>query len=190
MRQRSGITLIELLIAAAIMIIVLTALTNLFVSTTRAYQANERASELQQNMEAAAQLLKYDIALAGYRGTENLCVSLGGAPISVTTGTGTNPDSITVRYCEDRYSSLTLQEVTFSISTASGVLNLFRQQGDSNQPIVEGVANLKVVSYRNGSGTLQTTMPALNNLAGLTIRLTFVNGATRDVSIVLHNPLG
>jgi prepilin-type N-terminal cleavage/methylation domain-containing protein len=199
MRKRhSGFTLIELLLAAAIMGVILTALSGLFVSTTRAYRANEDISERQQNMEAATQLLKYEIALAGYRGTDvnssSASRKLSGSSLTVIPGSGSAPDILTIRYYEDRPphspESPELQVVTYSVDkNSNNVWNLYRQQGTASQakqPAVEGVTNLKVTEYRLKNGAASASMPSkIEDLAGMTLRLTFVNGEMRTTTISL-----
>jgi hypothetical protein len=70
-------------------------------------------------------------------------------PIAVVAaGSGGAPDSITVRYFEDRYHTPPLlQAMTFSIAAVDGASNLFRRQGAVDEPAVEGVTNL--IGYRH-----------------------------------------
>lgn len=104
MRQPKGFYLLELLVAAAIMIIILAALGGLFAATVRANRSNTAASEGQQNAEAAIQLLKGEVGLAGYRGTDSAANSrtFSSSTLVVTPETSTR-DRVTVQFFEDRY---------------------------------------------------------------------------------------
>lgn len=202
MRQRSGFTILELLVAAAIMIVILGALSGLFASTVRANRTNTRSSEGQQNAEAAVQLLKSEVALAGYRGTDTQAsFRTFPAPTTSTldvTADSSTRDRISVRFFEDRPNgavtnagSPTVRTLTFGINSDS---ELTRQQdGGFNRAVVEGVTNLKVTSYRSlsstGSVVTSPTMPTNKaTLRGLTVRLTFADTTTKDVAIALPNP--
>src|SRR6056297_3348734 len=64
-----GFTLIELLLASAILVLIVGALSAYLVTSARAYETTEDLSDRQQEIEAAVNVLSYDLALAGYRGT-------------------------------------------------------------------------------------------------------------------------
>lgn len=178
------------------MAILLSALAVLLSTTGRAYRANAKMSEAQQSAEAAVHLLKYELALAGYRGTDagsSLAARpLGGPGIAVTSAAGAS-DTVSVRYYEDRVSSSPeLRRVTFSVRPDASNKNmptLYRQES-TNEPVVAGVATLKVLSYYARGGSSQTAMPPLDGLAGLTLRLSFVDPSVRDltVAVALPNP--
>lgn len=203
MRQAKGFTLLELLVAAAIMIVILAALGGLFVSTIRANQINTRASEGQQNAEAAIQLLKSEVALAGYRGTDSGAGTRPFVPpdaptLVVTTETSAR-DRITVRFFEDRYVTVSTscptipceRTLTFGVNSTN---ELTRQlDGGNNFAVVEGITGLKVTNYSSlsatGTVTNSTTMPAdRKTLRGITVRLTFTDTTTKNVAIALSNP--
>jgi prepilin-type N-terminal cleavage/methylation domain-containing protein len=190
MRRRSqGFTLIELLISTAIMALVLVTLVALFSQSTKTLETNEAASERQQNAEAAAELLRYEVGLAGYRGTSSTALASNtftGSTVSI----GVNPsasasDTIAVQYYEDRFydgsSTITLLSVTFSTGTdANGNPVLLRQQGSSGAlAAAADVALLKVVKYVDRDGSIidvSTTSTIPDALAAISIELTFADG--------------
>ena len=205
MKQRSGFTLIELLLAAAIMGIILSALGFLFSSTIRANQANTRVAESQQNAEAAIQLLKYEISLAGYRGTDINSKPINrpftGSTLTVTPESTTR-DRVSVQFYDDRPEGAVTntdnpaqRTITFGIN---GNSELTRQDSAASpstaEPVVEGVTGLKVINYVLASGGTSPTMPAPADLRGITLRLTFSNTVanqtttmTKDITIALSN---
>jgi type IV pilus assembly protein PilW len=68
-----GFTLMELLVAMALSMVILGAITGTFMTQTRFYNAQEQVNEMQQNARAAMDLMTREIKLAGYkpRGTES-----------------------------------------------------------------------------------------------------------------------
>ncbi len=192
MRQTKGFTLVELLVSAAIMLVILGALSGLFTTTVRANRTNTRSSEGQQNVEAAIQLLKSEIALAGYRGTDSTAGSrtFSSSTLVVTPETTTR-DRIGVRFFEDRYvPSITPRMVTFGVNTDTKELTRKLDEGD-NLAVVEGVTNIKVTSYLLKDNVTSLTMPPLEkrrDLHGITVQLTFADAATKNVAVALGNP--
>lgn len=68
MRNSSGLTLVELLVAMAIGLILLGGIYQVFVSSTSAYSRNENMSRLQENSRFVAQILKETVSGAGFLG--------------------------------------------------------------------------------------------------------------------------
>lgn len=62
-----GFTLVELLAGILISGIVLTGLYSVFISQERAFSAQERVAEMNQNIRAAMDLMTREIRMAGYR---------------------------------------------------------------------------------------------------------------------------
>lgn len=196
MSPRNGFTIFELLLAAAILTVVLAMLGTLFASTTRAYRTNERLAERQQTEEIAAQLIKYEVGLAGYRGTVAASFSgntLTAPQLTITRGTSGAPDTLQTRYFEDRFlssGSYEQRDVTFSIGTDGGVSTLMR----GGVAAVRNVQSLKVVQFvlKDGTNVAATSSPTLtadNPLVALNMRLTFVGGSTKDFTLGFANPL-
>lgn len=167
--RQSGFTIVELLVASVIMVIILGALGGLFLSTSKAYRANDKVSALQQNADAAGQLLSYEVELAGYRGSDNSTngfssrtfstpILFGAASIPATTLRITanaalaTPDNIAVSYYEDRFTSTsanpTRTSVQFSVDTRNNNLDRHASGETNAQPAVEDVTNLKTSSAR------------------------------------------
>jgi len=166
MRARDGLTLIELLIAAAIFVILLTGLAGLLASSLRAYRVNEQVSERVQDVEAAVRVLRSDVELAGYRGVDEDLIddetrSFGGQPTIVITTSDTGPDTLEVRYFEDRLFGAAdrcggVCRVRYEIRDQDGTSVLFRIEGDGVTEDQEGILrdmdSLKVLGFLNRSG--------------------------------------
>ncbi len=202
MNRQSGFTILELLVAAAIMAILLTSLAGMLGSTTRAYQAEDRASSERQVRESAQQQLKYEIALAGYRGTlksdyDNTATSVGAAPFVITPNTTGGSDQVTIKYFENRaYGSGTKEAktVTFSVNTQTNTL--VRTQGSSVEPIAAGIRKLKVVRYllKGATGSESDCVSACaatpsSNTVGVILALTFMDNSVQRIPINFQNPI-
>lgn len=200
--RQSGFTLVELLVASVIMLLILSALGNLFIGTNRAYRKNDQVSERQQSVDAAGQLLGYEIGLAGFRGSKSgeltsntftTPILLGTLTVPAKTliiekgTTASAPDKITVRYYESRYPDTAISTVTqFSIGQDSNsAYNLYRQSATpsasdaTRQPAIANVKNLKVLKYIKKDGNEANSATA-DTLAALKLELTFTDPPFTD----------
>ncbi len=66
LRNRKGVTLIELLVALVISGIVIAGIYRIFVSQTKAYTVQDQVVEVQQNIRSAMEILLRDLRMAGY----------------------------------------------------------------------------------------------------------------------------
>lgn len=195
MNRRSGFTLLELLIASAIMIIILTALGALFVSSSQAYRSNARVTERQQEAEAAVQLLVHEIGLAGYRGVGqhdvNRVFGGDGRTLVITHGAGGAPDTVQIRYFEDRFLPGE-RLVTFGINTERRTI--FRREGAGEpQDIVSSVVDLQVIQYIRRDG-IRVEVPLVGpipqipgNLAAINLEIIFADNSVWRFPIGLSN---
>ncbi len=198
MRRTEGFTLVELLMSTAIMGMV--ALAGLFTQSIKAQQANEIASMRQQNAEAETELLRYEIGLAGYRGTTSDAITANTfTEATLTIGVDADADDtdeITVQYYEDRFydgvtTSPTLINATYSSGTdADGDPVLLRKLGTAAaQPAVASISLMKAVMYvdRDGNTTDITTSTIPEELIGISIELTFDDGTLRRFLVGFNN---
>lgn len=187
-RARSGFSVLELLLAAAMLGTLLALLAGLLQSTRRAHDTNEQLSFQQQSVEAASELLRYELGLAGYRGTDAAYAkrSFGGqAAFDVSP----KRDQLTVRFFEDKFQAKPkLVEVSFKIKSDGSAL--VRKVGNGSfQEVARGVSKLEVTEFMvNGAGA-STQLPKLVELKGLTVRLGFAGGSYRDIPVQFHNSL-
>lgn len=198
---QGGFTLVEMLIAGFVFALILGALTAYFVNATRGTGAMEAVSNRQQELEAAVNVMSYDVALAGYKGTtpDDVARAFSNPSLSVTKGTGPNEsDTLQVRYFEDSERLFGADEtcgspcvVTYEVAEEDGTINLYRQEGtDPEKGIVQEVEHFKVIQYilRDGSQvavTSSTTVPS--NLAALNVEIAFATGGLWRFPIGLNN---
>jgi type II secretory pathway pseudopilin PulG len=214
--RQGGFTFVELLVAGTIMILLLSALGSLFVNTSRAYRVNDEVSERQQSADAAAQLLSYEIGLAGYRGSDQAAITrtFAGSTFSITKGaSATASDTIVVRYYEDRFSNIGEQLlITFDAIPVGGSYNLYRKEQKQSanfsevakSPAIQNVKNLKVIGYTLNNGKEYPRDPTVTHawiepytltsditpytLVALKLELTFTDDLKKQVVIGIDNP--
>jgi prepilin-type N-terminal cleavage/methylation domain-containing protein len=187
---RRGITLVELLVAMALMLVLLGLLTSIFAVSARSYRVNETSAALQQRTELAATLLRYELGLAGYRGARtdyalNTFTSPTQRLIVVRGATTAQPHSVRARYYEDRHvatgAASVLRDVTYSIGTVGGVPALMRSEAGVAAPALLGVSDLRVVNLVRADGTstaFGASFPTSNPAEALELSVTFVDGDT------------
>ena len=87
--NRSGITIVELLISVAIGVIVTTASMSLYITEHKQLLVQGSVSDMQSSLRAASQELASKIRLAGYKVPD---------PTMAIKASNTNPDTITIGY--------------------------------------------------------------------------------------------
>lgn len=196
MQQRQGLTILELLVAAAVLIVMLALLGQLFIGSRTAYQVIEDRSEERQILQTAVELLKYEVGLAGYRCTDSDAGDRVFAtdPLTVDKGAAGASDTVIVTYYEDRFVSGAScdgpRTVTFSISNDAELVREV-SGGDSEPEVVaRGVEHLEVTHWLNKAGSqfVDPTRPPNSTLSGIKIGLTFESGDAQTVTIGMKNP--
>ncbi len=184
---RQGFTIVELLIATAIFLTILTALGSLFVSSHRASNANRDLVASSAQVLSAIQAIQYDVSMAGYRG-----VDAGAGDRSVTNpvaltveadgGTAPRITELIVRYFEDRYvgGSPTYIEVTYQVDQQGRLLR--NSTGGAPVQLAAGIESLRLLNYRRTGSNVRApgdVMP--DDLTGLDLQITYIQGkATID----------
>lgn len=187
MRQQKGTTLVEMLIALAMLVIVLAAITALLRSTTRAYALNQELSEAHAQTETTRQQLRYDLSLAGYRGTDfSQFESNGfsGATASITQGTSPGEsDAVTVRFFEDRYGAAGSSESVITLSVQNGEL-VRSVNGGPAEAVVAGLDTLKAAFIPTKAGV---ALASDNPPIGLSLTLTYADASAETLSVAFSN---
>lgn len=188
--SQSGFTLLELLIASAVFAVIIGALTAYFSTSTRGMAAMEASSNRQQELEAAVNVMTYDVALAGYKGTtpDDVARSFGASSLRVTKGAGpAGSDRLEISYFEDGERLFGGDDtcgspctVTYEVDEEDGKYNLYRQEGASpERGIVQEVEHFKVIQFILRDGTqvdVVGTADAPDQLAALNIEIAFSTG--------------
>lgn len=203
---RAGLSLVELLVVMAIFVVVLAALGWLFASSTRAYTVTSERSEALQDAEAVIQLIRYELALAGYRGIDvdyDRPFTLdGGVDETLTVERGDESDVLTVRYFEDRYlGSGDTGERRVSFRVDPETETLVRQERRTvggtvtTELLVGNIRDLRVTelvgpdrSRVSVDDVIAGTEVEPDSLAGVIVVVDFSDGRVWEFMIGLSNP--
>lgn len=194
MRSSKGITLIELLIAGAILLVLIGSLGSLLVSSSRAYEANRAVSSASGQLRSAVQAIQYDVALAGFCGVQAECEIVDALSVTFSEVDGRRViDSIEVAYTENRYvAAEAVQRVRYQVDGASLVRSV---GGATPVAIADGILGIDLLGYRSAADTspqLRFQRPNAGELAGIDLRLRYQQGQgtrTEDFTIALQNRL-
>lgn len=113
-RLQYGFSLVELMVAVTLGLIVLAAVSTVFVNSSKNYKTTDSLARLQENARTAMHFLTTDIRRAGYVGcqssVDNVQIQLNGTkikdvnlPLVAFTGTnasGTSSDTLTLQYLD------------------------------------------------------------------------------------------
>jgi prepilin-type N-terminal cleavage/methylation domain-containing protein len=205
--MRKGFTLVELLIAAAILVTVLAVALRYFVATAEAGRLTQAKGELQDRVRMVMQVVSGDLQLAGAKYWTQGSTSVGFTLVNALQGTdGGAKDTLTVRYvtslraldsaCRQvdyTFQGDTLRRSDISITPSSGTEC---QPGNpSPQPLAEGILALDI-QYLCSDGTTGNTPDcgpdAYPRSAKLTVAgysLTPVNGGGGTLTTVTGQTL-
>ena len=190
MKRNAGITVVELLIASAILMVLLGSLGGILVSTRRGYETNRQVSAASAQLQSAIAAMQYDIGLAGYCPDPSTC-SLSGDSMELSLGEDDVVTSITSRYEETRFtgSGAVVQSITYSVSDG----HLVRAMGSDMATVADGITRLELVGYRSrqeSPSTLLSNRPSAEDLSGIDLRVFYQrDGRTlsEDFTIGLAN---
>ena len=199
-RSRAGISLVELLVFMALLGVILAVMASLVASGGNGRRVNDQVNQRATTIETVAQLIGYEVGLAGYRGTGATAFqtnTFADRTLAIQRGSGTDPDSVTVRYYEDRFydgaTTPALVEATYSIGdNANGVPSLLRaENGGPAVPVVTGVASIKLALLVRRTGEAENAASATvvpTDLAGLSFDIELPDGSAGRFLVNLTNP--
>jgi len=180
MNSRSGFTVVELLVAAAVLLIILGALGAIYVATSRAYETNRAVTAAAGQMRGAIAALQRDVSQAGFTGRDP--AALGAlSPFQYELG----PDSCFDGRCGRELEGLTVRYV---VSAETGGLHTVRYSvtdgyllqstgGGIDLPLAEGITGLDAMNYVRADGSTSSTLDAPPaDVKGLELRIRFLQG--------------
>lgn len=128
LNKSNGFSLVELLVALGIGTIMTTATFNFYIGQSKSYKAQERVTEMQQNIRTAINLMTKEIRMAGYDPT-------GSAGAGITSA-NSNSLSFTMDLNENGIPGDLDEDITLSLYIENGIQKLGRiTPADSNQPV-------------------------------------------------------
>jgi prepilin-type N-terminal cleavage/methylation domain-containing protein len=146
-KAQQGLTVVELLIVAAILGIVLAIATNyLITSWTLANQTTAR-NEMQMNLRAAMEMISTDLYNAGSSGVQFDCAPATVTPALTSTRPADRNHTLTVRYC-DPYTANTPVVVTYALQQDpdnGNLMTLYRTRAPGNsEPAIPGIVGFEL----------------------------------------------
>ena len=188
---RFGLTLVELLIALAVLSLMLAATAALIVGSARTQQAVDTQIRRTSTATAVTELITYEVALAGYSGTAAVPVASSGSSVEVVLGTAEGvSDSITVRFLEDAFlggEDDGQRLITYRVN-ADG--QLVREADGESSVLVDGVVELRVLEFIGRDRSVTSAAPGAvlpAEVAGIRVEVRFLEDQTWTFLVGLYN---
>ena len=175
-KRERGFTLIELLIGMAISLVVVTAMSGVFISQRKTYAVQEQISEMQQNARAAMDIMSREIRMTGYGAppTSNLSTWIAWVTSpaiddnpKIVDGGGANPDEIYIVACFGGPVT-TLSAAASAGDTTLSVEDAIKFNTNRKKVIsINGLENAVIKGISGGTLTIDTD-PTTTGNQGLT----------------------
>lgn len=135
-KNQYGFTMIEMLIAVALSLIVLSGVYQVFASQQNAFNIQDQVAEMQQNARVALDMMARDLRMAGYDPQQTDFAPIAAAALTSIQfyadidGSGDNPPAGTA------------EDITFAYDTAN--FQITRQYGGGTaQPLAQNIGSLE-----------------------------------------------
>lgn len=148
--KRAGFTLIEVLVALAMVGIVSIAMLNIFISNQRIYLDQDEVVATQQNLRAGFDIMVQEIRMAGFAGDANAAAGI------ITAGTNTIVFNMDLNDNGDATEEN--EDVKYPPLVGDGCLYRESPSGSTGVPIAEGIVGLGFAYAidADGDGVLDT----------------------------------
>lgn len=194
--RESGLTLVELLVASAVLLIVLSAALSMIVAGLRVQRTAEDQSLRIQQTEAVVYLINYEVGLAGYTRTETpqAFSDPTGDTISVRLGGTGESDRLRIRFFEDPdflpASDSGERRVEYRVDPSRSALIRENMFTGAIEELVGGVQAMKIVAFidRNRDTLDQAAVEAgTAEIAGVRLTVTFDDSSEWTFLVGLYN---
>ena len=145
--KERGFSLIELLIAMALGLIVVTSLASAFISQRKTYDVQEQITAMVQEARAALDMISREVKMAGYDPTG---VGIVGIPIFTATQLQISAD-----LNGDGDTSDTHEGITYTYDSTNKQID--RNTGAGDQPFAENIQSVTFLYYDIDGNTTATT---------------------------------
>ncbi|MBI4379138.1 MAG: prepilin-type N-terminal cleavage/methylation domain-containing protein [Nitrospinae bacterium] len=160
-KNDSGLTLIELLIAMAIGLVVLGSIFSSFTSQKKAFAIQEQITDMEQNLRIPMDFITRDLRSTGYNPTEILVV---GTSVGIVPDLSTTININSIRILSD------VEDGNGVIGAGSPETVTYSLNGETlqrnGQPLVENVTALTFTYYDSAGNTIATPVTG-GNLANI-----------------------
>ena len=157
-KQEQGFTLVELLVAIAMLGIVMAAIYSTYKSQQDSYVAQEQVAEMQQNLRASLYQMTRDLRMAGFN--PQRAPNVGGFVTQLPDDGGgtTTTNSTTIAFTIDQDSDGTIdtnaddEQIAYRLDAANNRLEKFWVSTDTWQTVADNIDAVDFV-YLDPSGT-------------------------------------
>jgi type IV pilus assembly protein PilW len=157
-KQEQGFTLVELLVAIAMLGIVMAAIYSTYKSQQDSYVAQEQVAEMQQNLRASLYQMARDLRMAGFNPQRSPNVGGFVTQLPDDGGGTTTTDAITIALTIDQDADGTIdlddnnEQIAYRLDAANNRLEKFWVSTDTWQTVADNIDAVDFV-YLDPSGT-------------------------------------
>lgn len=175
-RNKSGFTLVEILVVLAILPIVIGAIYGVFASVNRTCINNEVSAEVMQHMRTSLDFMEQDIRMAGLDGAESADAGIEVATPAIFRFTADrNMDgTINTAYLADGIQEQDLERITYSYDAANRRLDqcLYEETNDAWETVAENVINFQFTYFDPDGNPLAFPIADLSEIRTVQVSMT------------------
>jgi prepilin-type N-terminal cleavage/methylation domain-containing protein len=182
-KNKSGFSLVELMVVIAILPIVMGAIYGVFASVNRACINNEVNAEVMQHMRTSLEFMEQDIRMAGLDGSESADAGIEVATPSIFRFTADrNMDgTINTAFLADGIQEQDLERITYSYDAAGRQLEqcLYEETNDAWETVAENVINFQFTYFDEDDNPLAFPIADLSKVRTVQVSMTIEQPAGR-----------
>ena len=182
-KNKSGFTLVELMVVIAILPIVIGTIYAVFASVNRTCVNNEVSAEVMQHMRTGLEFMEQDIRMAGLDGSDSADAGIEVATPTIFRFTADrNMDgTINTAYLADGIQEQDLERITYSYDAGSRQLDqcLYEETNDAWETVADNVINFQFTYFDQDDNALAFPIADLLEIRTVQVSMTIEQPAGR-----------
>lgn len=182
-KEKSGFTLVEIMVVLAILPIVIGAIYGVFASVNRTCINNEVNAEVMQHMRTGLQFMEQDIRMAGLDGSESADAGIEVATPTIFRFTADrNMDgTINTAFLADGIQEQDLERITYSYDAGNRRLDqcLYEETNDAWETVADNVINFQFTYFDPDDNPLAFPIADLLEITTVQVSMTIEQPAGR-----------